>query len=118
MYENAYDAQSKKILSDKSVLSNILKECVPEYKNYSRSEIRGFIEDGGKCRCIKGISNDDNRVNNATIAYDILFYSRLPNSNENIGMYINVEAQNVSRPHYPLINRAVYYASRLIMTKR
>ena len=110
---NAYDKQSKRILKDKDVLSFIMKECIPEYRECTIEEIKKCIEDGNDYKFIQGIRNEDSRIKDTTVVYDILFTSKLPNSNEEIGMYINVEAQNNST-RYPLINRAIYYVSRII----
>lgn len=111
---NAYDSQSKRILSDKDVLSFIMKECIPEYKESTIEEIKKCIEDGSDYKFLKGLRNEDSKIKGTTIAYDILFTSRIPNSNEEIGMHINIEAQNNTSLKYPLIYRAIYYASRII----
>ena len=115
---NEYDAMSKHILSDKQVLANIMKECIPEYSNLSRKEIIDLIEDGKSNRYIVGLPTDDLKLDNNEIKYDILYTSRLPNSNELIGMYINIEAQNKDSLGYPVIKRAIYYASRLLSNQK
>ena len=112
--ENAYDSASKRILSKKDILSNLMKECIPEYKNLSWQEIMKCIEDGSEEEYIKGLNCESINDEEETVRFDILFTSRLPNSNEQIGMYIDVEPQNRVNPGYNLLNRALYYASRLI----
>ena len=117
-YSKLYDEKSKKILSDKQVLANIMKECIPEYRNLSRKEIIDCIEDGGDSRYITGLPTDDLVIEKAEVKYDILFTSRLPNSNERIGMYIDIEPQNKFYPGYPIVKRAIYYAARLISSQK
>ena len=112
--ENAYDAASKRILSNKTVLCNIMKECIPEYKNIPKEEIIKCIEYGNDKDHILGIKNEDIGIRNEIIRFDILLTSKLPNSSEKIGMYIDIEPQNSVYLEYELINRTIYYASRLI----
>ena len=113
--ENAYDVKSKRLLSKKSILCNIMKECIPEYKNLTKEEIMDCIEDGDvNSEYIKGINTENINDNDSRINYDVLFTSKLPNSNERIGMYIDLETQNIINPGYHLIDRAIYYSSRLI----
>lgn len=111
---NAYDSNSKLILSNKTVLCNFMKQCIPEYKNLSKQEIIKCIEDGDNNTHIKGINTESIGFNGEKIHYDILFTSRIPNSKEKIGMYINIEPQNKLDLNYELLNRAQFYAARLI----
>lgn len=111
---NAYDIASKRILSKKSVLCNIMKECIPEYRDLSKEEISKCIEDGSENEYIEGLNSEDIGINGQVINYDILFTSKLPDSDEKIGMYIDLEPQNDIHPGYELVIRALYYAARLI----
>lgn len=115
--ENLFDSKAKKILSDKQVLANILKDVVTEYKGLSFDEIYHLIEDGSDERYINGISTSDSELNNGEIKYDILFKAKLPNSSNDIGLYINVEPQGYYTS-YPVVKRAIYYASRLIARQK
>ena len=63
---NAYDIASKRILSKKSVLCNIIKECIPEYRDLSKEEIIKCIEDGSENEYIEGLNSDDIGINGAT----------------------------------------------------
>lgn len=110
----AYDSMSKRLLSKKSIICNIMKECIPEYKNLSRKEIIECIEDGGDGEYINGLNSESINDEEKRVAFDILFTSKLPDSNERIGMYIDLETQNRINPGYDLLDRAIYYASRLI----
>ncbi|MDO4500473.1 MAG: hypothetical protein Q4B60_04285 [Erysipelotrichaceae bacterium] len=108
-----YDEKSRRILSNKRILANVMKAVIPEYTDLSISEIVNLIEDGSESRLIKGMQNEDIRLDGAPILYDIVFTSRLPGSDDEIGMIINVEEKVNPYPGYPLLSRAVYYLTRL-----
>ena len=122
-----YDAACKRLLSQKSILAWILKECVEEYRNCSVEDIRDkYIEgtpqisnvplypDESNMPQIHGDTNEDRLINEGTIYYDIRFRSIVPNTDEMISLIINLEAQNKYNPGYPLVKRGIYYCSRLI----
>ena len=115
---NAYDQRSKEILSEASVISNILYYCIPEYKGLSKKEILTYIDGYDGSKYIKCLPNEDNRIDEARINYDILFTSKIPGSNDKIGLYINIEAQNLSTPGYSLLKRAIYYSARLVSRQK
>ena len=109
------DSRSKLLLSNKTVLSNIMKECIPEYKGLPLKEIIKCInDDETSSSYIKGNNIEDYGPKQDKIYHDILFTSRIPNSNEKIGMYIDVEPQNEIYLPYDLLNRAMYYVARLM----
>lgn len=126
----AYDAACKRLLSEKSILARILKECIEEYKNCDVKEIETKYIEGtplvgevlvmpdetnqGKKPRVQGLSNEDSTVTEGTVTYDIRFSSLIPKSGEEIQVIINVEAQNDFEPGYPLMKRAVYYCSRML----
>ena len=56
--ENMYDLKAKKVLSDKQVLINLLKDVVREYDEISKDEIYSLIEYGSKERYINGIKTN------------------------------------------------------------
>ena len=122
------DAACKLFLSDKFILAEILKECVPEYRSFEREEIVPFIEGdiivsasgiAGAGDSIKGRRTDSQSISDGQIAYDILFDALLP---DNIGqkykLIINVEAQNDMTPGYEPVSRAIYYCARLISDQK
>ena len=113
------DAYCKRLLTRKDVIVNILKYCVPEYKDCSKEEILACLEtDKNNSKYIKAEPMEDDAIPDAPIIYDVLFYSKLPHSSKEIPLYINLEAQNESPNDYPLISRAVYYSSRLISKQK
>lgn len=114
--KNVYikDLPSKKLLIRKDIVSYILKYLVPEYKDIDIKDIKDSLVSGKDDKHIKTLSSKDNSINDATIVYDVLFTVKPPNSNENILMYIDIEPQGAYKLSYPIVSRAIYYASRLI----
>ena len=143
----AYDKAAKNVLSQKKVLAYILKRTVPEFESVSLDDIANIYSVGtpevstfpvskGKTNAvrhalerqatpeIKGTQNEDNSITEGSIVFDILFRAKAPATNEVITLIINVEAQKRLKPKkktggtYPLLKRAVYYASRLISSQK
>ena len=143
----AYDKAAKGILSKKKVLAYILKRTVPEFESVSLDDIADFYIEGAPeistvpvfkdktnavrqalakqgTHAIKGAQNEDNSITEGSIVFDILFRAKAPVTDEIITLIINVEAQKNLNPKkktggtYPLLKRAVYYASRLISSQK
>lgn len=120
----AYDEFCKKVLSNKQILAHIMKTCIPEYHDIPLEDIPAYIEYDplsdasieNKADKINGMNTEDKSVSGAQINYDLLFHAKLPDSkeNENIGLFINIEAQNINGIRYPFLDRAVYYCSRIL----
>ena len=124
--EAAYDAQAKHLLANKAVLSRILKECVSEFKDCTLEDIEEKYIEGEPHigdipvdrftpnRNVHGMTTEDKTDTEGTQYFDIRFYASLPDSDEKIGLIINVEAQNDYYPGYSLVRRGIYYCSRMI----
>ncbi len=85
-----YDAVYKKVLSNKQVLSYIMKVYVPKFKDVPIKDIPKYIEDGNDNDNIEGLNIEDNNVFGSKIQYDVLFKVKDPNNDSVI--HINVEA--------------------------
>ena len=120
-----YDQACKRVLSNKQILAWIMKRCVEEYKDCTIKDIaekyiEGEPEIGSapmrpdQSGRIKGSATEDNSIFEHTIHYDIKFSAITPDSSGEIGLIINIEAQNKYNNGYPLIKRGLYYCSRLI----
>ncbi len=119
-----YDAACKRILSEKVILANIMKGCIPEYANCSIEEIEQLIEGTPEVGSapvlpdakpkIHGEDTADKSEREGSITYDVLFRALTPEKNESISLIINVEAQNDYNPGYPIVSRGIYYCARLI----
>ena len=130
-----YDEAAKRLLSQKTVLAYILKECLMEYQDYTPEEIADrFIEgdpqvgeaavhadeeisEWEKPERILGLNTEDTTVTEGLVRYDIRFKVLLPKDPERLYLILNIEAQNEQQTWYPLLKRAVYYGSRLISSQ-
>ena len=124
-----YDAACKRVLSEKAILARIMKSCLEEYKDCDVNDIaEKYIEGQPQVSAvpvlpdedspiISGMDTEDKSVHEGTVTYDIRFRAVVPGSGEQIGLIINVEAQNDFYPGYPLIKRGIYYCCRMISSQ-
>lgn len=124
-----YDAACKRVLSEKAILARIMKSCLEEYKDCDVNDIaEKYIEANPRCppsRCCRtrvaqssaAWTPRTNRCARGTVTYDIRFRAIVPDSEEQIALIINVEAQNDFYPGYPLIKRGIYYCCRMISSQ-
>ena len=112
-YKDAYDLKCAEILSYKIILANIMKRCIPEYEHCTiESIVNEYIEADHKTNNEKilGLKQDFKHL-----TYDVFFSSALPNSEESIGMFINLEPQKTSKHlEYNVFNRGLFYAAKAI----
>lgn len=122
--KDQYDAEVKKILSDKTILAWIMKYSMEEFKDYTIEEARECIEGTPEIATIKvrpgytpeainGMSNEDKVPGEGEITYDIRFYA-ITHDAEHIKIIINVEAQKSFYPGYDLVTRAIFYCARML----
>lgn len=124
-----YDAACKRVLSEKAILARIMKACLEEYKDCDVGDIaEKYIEGQPQVSAfpvlpdvngtvISGMDTEDKSVREGTVTFDIRFRAIIPGSEEEIGLIINVEAQNDFYPGYPLIKRGIYYCCRMISSQ-
>ena len=131
-YRQLTDAACKALLGDKLILACILKECVQEFKTCHVHEIETqFIEGEPEISAtgvhpettnskehphaskIHGINGESTSDTEGKVTFDIRFYAITP-SHDHVKLIINIEAQNVFYPGYPIIKRAFYYGCRQI----
>ena len=65
---------------------------------------------------IVGLNTENSDINEGVVRYDILFYVRMRDGLSRI--IVNVEAQKDPATDYFIINRAIYYESRLISSQK
>lgn len=121
-YRAHYDAACKEILGCKQILANIMGEVLEEFRGLSPEEIERLIEPdsmrtgepvGRNRPRIQGMRNEDTTILEGTIYYDILFRARCPGeAGREVGLRINVEAQNDYNPGYHISTRAMFYCAR------
>lgn len=122
------DAECKAFLADKQILAWILRDCTPEFREYSIPIMRcieGEPEIGtvpvhkdltGRyvAKKIAGMAEEDTSSYEGTVRYDIRFKARARHEDEETELIINVEAQNNFKPGYSLVTRGICYCSRMI----
>ena len=117
-----------------------MKECAEEFKGCTREEIETLIEGrvqvgeapgNGKTgpsitetyekknagERIRGLNTEDVSLLEGTVRYDIRFLVSLSKEKAQIGLIVNVEAQNRFDPGYPLLKRGIYYCCRMISSQ-
>lgn len=133
--EIQYDEKAKQILAQKGFLSQILVRTIDEFKGLQPNQVVPLIEgepyvgvvpvepgmtnvvigedDGEK---IYGINNENSEINESLIRFDIIFYVRLKDGLSQ--MIINIEAQKEEPSAYNLLNRGIFYVSRMISSQK
>jgi len=122
-HKSMYDEVCKRILSNKNILAQIMKDCLTEYKDIDVKDIADFyIEQDPHVasitvfngESIDGLPTEDIGLSEGKIFYDIRYRAVAPRGDEMIELIVNVEAQNQYNPGYPLVTRGIYYDCRMI----
>lgn len=126
-----YDDYAKFILSQKEILSRILKFTIKEFEDMEAEDIMKLIEgeplvskvstEPGETNQtfhgkITGNNTESTELEEGTIIFDIIFYVRMKDGVSRI--IINLEAQGIEKPPYPLVNRTIFYIARLISSQK
>lgn len=126
-----YDDYAKFILSQKEILSRILKFTIKEFEDMEAEDIMGLIEgeplvskvstEPGETNQtfhgkITGNNTESTELEEGTIIFDVIFYVRMRDGVSRI--IINLEAQGIEKPPYPLVNRTIFYIARLISSQK
>jgi len=141
--EAQYDASAKRLLGHKNILAHILVKAVDDFKGMNPKDVVKNIEgtpyismipvepgltnisnvsnmsnqtdtSGGKR--LVGMNTENEEINEGLIRFDIVFYVRTKDGLSQI--IINVEAQKDESTRYQILNRAVFYVSRLISSQK
>ncbi len=129
-----YDANVKKLLSEKYILAWILKECVEEFKEFSIDTIlnKAFLDDTkisteavdqdendlDEATQLEMANSEDKSIKEGLAYYDIRFTAAVPNTDKKVFLIINIEAQKDDKTKYHILKRALYYCSRLISAQK
>ena len=143
-----YDEYAKRLLAQKDVLAHILVKTVNEFKDMNPKDVVQYIEGepyisvvpvepgltnsagmvsaeqgdtgspktDGKGKRIVGLNTENSDINEGLIRFDIIFYVRMKDGLSKI--IINVEAQKDVPDDYKILNRAVFYVSRLVSSQK
>lgn len=130
-----YDTRVKRLLAQKSILAHILVKTVDEFKGMKPEDVVKYIEgepsisvvpvepglanmektDAARQRIV-GLNTENAEINEGLVRFDIIFYVRMKNGLSQI--IVNIEAQKDEPTEYKILNRAIFYVSRLISSQK
>ncbi len=130
-----YDTRVKRLLAQKSILAHILVKTVDEFKGMKPEDVVKYIEgepsisvvpvepglanmekpDAAGQRIV-GLNTENAEINEGLVRFDIIFYVRMKNGLSQI--IVNIEAQKDEPTEYKILNRAIFYVSRLISSQK
>lgn len=129
-----YDNSAKRLIAHKIILAQILVKTVEEFKGMDPLEVAALIEglpyisavpvEPGLTNAVHfqngqrlvGFNTENQELNEGLVRFDIVFYVRMKDGLSQI--IINVEAQKDEPGEYEILNRAVFYVSRLISSQK
>lgn len=132
--EARYDTQAKRLLSNKWILAHILIKTIDDFSGMTPEDVIPYIEgeplvgatpvDPGLTNTasinngqrIIGMNTENAEIGEGLARFDIVFYVRLKDGISQV--IVNLEAQKDEPAGYPILNRAVFYASRLISSQK
>lgn len=136
-----YDTRVKRLLAQKSILAHILVKTVDEFKGMKPEDVVKYIEgepsisvvpvepglanmektDAAGQRIV-GLNTENAEINEGLVRFDIIFYVRMPSivgrKNGLSQIIVNIEAQKDEPTEYKILNRAIFYVSRLISSQK
>lgn len=133
-YKAQYDEKAKRLLGNKMILAHILVKTVDEFYGMDPKDVAAFIEEEpfigmvpiepgltnaqkkGHGQRVVGFNTENVEINEGLIRFDIVFYVRMKDGISQI--IINMEAQKDEPVDYDILNRAVFYGSRLISSQK
>lgn len=130
-----YDTRVKRILAQKNILAHILVKMVEEFKGMKPEDVVIYIEgepvigivpvEPGLTNTEKmdvtgqrivGLNTENVEINEGLVRFDIIFYVRMKNGLSQI--IVNVECQKDEPTEYKILNRAIFYVSRLVSSQK
>ena len=129
-----YDNSAKRLIAHKFILARILVKTVEEFKGMDPLEVAALIEglpyisavpvEPGLTNAVHfqngqrlvGFNTENQELNEGLVRFDIVFYVRMKDGLSQI--IINVEAQKDEPGEYEILNRAVFYVSRLVSSQK
>ena len=132
-----YDEKAKRLLGHKYILAYILVNTVDEFKGMAPKEAVQYIEgepfigvvpvepgltnvqkddSEAKGQRIIGLNSENAEINEGLVRFDIIFYVRMRDGLSQI--IVNVEGQKDEPSGYDVLDRAVFYVSRLISSQK
>ena len=136
-----YDTRVKRLLAQKSILARILVKTVVEFQGMKPEDVVTYIEgepsisvvpvepglanmektDAAGQRIV-GLNTENAEINEGLVRFDIIFYVRMPSVDDTKNglsqIIVNIEAQKDDPTEYKILNRAIFYVSRLISSQK
>ena len=136
-----YDTRVKRLLAQKSILAHILVKTVDEFKGMKPEDVVKYIEGEPSISVVPvepgltnmektdatgqrivGFNTENAEINEGLVRFDIIFYVRMPSidgrKNGLSQIIVNIEAQKDEPTEYKILNRAIFYVSRLISSQK
>ena len=129
-----YDEKAKNLLGHKIILAHILVKTIDEFKGMNPKDVVQYIEgepyistvpvDAGSTNVEKeqdgekviGLNTENSELNEGLARFDIIFYVWMKDGLSQV--IVNIEAQKAEPSAYDIINRAVFYVSRMISSQK
>ena len=126
-----YDNSAKRLLGNKYILAHILVYTVEEFKGMHPMDVVPLIEGEPKIGIVPvepgltnvrngekiiGLNTENTEEKEGLIRFDIIFYVRMGDGLTQI--IINVEAQKDDPDEYDILNRAIFYVSRMVSSQK
>ena len=122
-----YDEKAKNLLGHKIILAHLLVKTIDEFKGMNPKDVVQYIEgkpyistvpvekeqDGEK---VIGLNTENSELHEGLARFDIIFYVRMKDGLSQV--IVNIEAQKAEPSAYDIINRAVFYVSRMISSQK
>ena len=129
-----YDEKAKRLLGNKIILAHILVKTVDEFRGMNPKDVASYIEgepfisvvpvEPGLTNVEKeeagqrvvGFNTESAEINEGLVRFDIVFYVRMKDGLSQV--IVNLEAQKDEPTSYHILNRAVFYVSRLVSSQK
>ena len=141
-----YDDKAKRLLGNKIILAHILVNTVDEFRGMNPKDVVSYIEgepfisvvpvepgltniekipsndsklskdSSENGQRIVGMNTENAEINEGLVRFDIIFYVRMKDGISQV--IVNLEAQKDNPTGYHILNRAVFYVSRLVSSQK
>ncbi len=141
-----YDDKAKRLLGNKIILAHILVKTVDEFRGMNPKDVVSYIEgepfisvvpvepgltniekipsndnklskdSSENGQRIVGMNTENAEINEGLVRFDIIFYVCMKDGISQV--IVNIEAQKDEPSGYHILNRAVFYVSRLVSSQK
>ena len=130
-----YDEYAKQLIAQKLILAYILVQTIDEFKGMQPEDIVSRIEGEPLIGVVPvepgmtntsynassedqliGLNTENSEINEGMIRFDIIFYVRMKDGLAQV--IINIEIQKDEPTQYFLLNRAIFYVSRMVSSQK